>query len=58
MPGDIDGLGLARWVRRERPELKVILTTGLVRTTDYGLVLVKPYDYAALGRQVRAVLAH
>jgi two-component system, response regulator PdtaR len=26
MPGSMDGFGLAQWVRRERPWLKVILT--------------------------------
>src|SRR5512139_614094 len=32
MPGSMDGFGLARWLRRERPGLKIILTTGAGRT--------------------------
>src|SRR5262245_41278519 len=32
MPGSMDGFGLAQWVRRERPWLKVILTSGAART--------------------------
>jgi DNA-binding NtrC family response regulator len=28
LPGQIDGLGFARWVRENRPELPVILGTG------------------------------
>ena len=32
MPGSMDGFGLAQWVRRERPWLRVILTSGAART--------------------------
>src|SRR5215475_1706767 len=32
MPGDMDGFGLAQWVRREREHIKVILTSGVRRT--------------------------
>jgi CheY-like chemotaxis protein len=28
MPGDLDGIGLARWVHTHRPDLPVLLTTG------------------------------
>lgn len=28
MPGEMDGVGLALWVRSHRPELPVLLTTG------------------------------
>jgi CheY-like chemotaxis protein len=63
MPGSLDGFGLARWVRRERPELKVILTSGAVRTakdaTDFsahGPIVAKPYNHAKLASQLRALL--
>jgi CheY-like chemotaxis protein len=61
MPGSIDGFGLARWVRRERPDLKIILTSGAgqgARSTDEdGPILAKPYDHAELERRIRALLA-
>jgi CheY-like chemotaxis protein len=64
MPGSMDGFGLAQWVRRERPWLKVILTSGATRTAkeagdlcERGPVLAKPYDHAELERHIRALLA-
>ena len=64
MPGSMDGFGLARWVRRERPWLKVILTSGAARTAkeagdlcETGPILAKPYDHAELERHIRALLA-
>ena len=32
MPGSMDGFGLARWVRANRPNTKVILTSGVNRS--------------------------
>jgi CheY-like chemotaxis protein len=64
MPGSTDGFGLAQWVRRERPWLKVILTSGAARTAkaagdlcEHGPVLAKPYDHAELERHIRSLLA-
>jgi CheY-like chemotaxis protein len=64
MPGSMDGFGLAQWIRRERPWLKVILTSGAARTAkeagdlcETGPVLAKPYDHAELERNIRALLA-
>lgn len=60
MPGSIDGFGLANWVRRERPDLKVILTSGAghgARSRADGPVLAKPYDHGELERRIRALLA-
>jgi CheY-like chemotaxis protein len=64
MPGSMDGLGLARWVRRERPELKIILTSGAAHTAkeaadllERSPFLTKPYDHAELERHIRALLA-
>ncbi len=60
MPGSMDGFGLAQWVRRERPKLRVILTSGAARTTaeaaGHVAILAKPYDHAALERYIRALL--
>ena len=64
MPGRLDGFGLAQWVRRERPGLKVILTSGAARKAreagdlcEHGPFLAKTYDHAELERQIRALLA-
>jgi CheY-like chemotaxis protein len=58
MPGSMDGFGLAAWLRRERPEAKLILTSG---TEPSGIgelcpFLAKPYDHGELERRIRALL--
>jgi CheY-like chemotaxis protein len=64
MPGEMDGWALARWVRRERPEVRVILTSGLLRTTESagdlceeGPLLQKPYSHIELEHRIRLLLA-
>ncbi|MCC4595955.1 histidine kinase famiy protein [Xanthomonas campestris pv. phormiicola] len=64
MPGGLNGVMLAREVRRRRPKIKVLLTTGYAETslerTDAGgtefEVLSKPYNRQELIRKVRIVL--
>ncbi|WP_292177368.1 response regulator [Mesorhizobium sp.] len=34
MPGDLDGFGLARWIRQRQPGVKVILTSGCVKAAE------------------------
>jgi CheY-like chemotaxis protein len=67
MPGGMDGVALVREARRQRPELKALLTSGyMVRNVpnDSGAeaadlpLLSKPYEYADLARAVRAALDH
>lgn len=53
MPGDMDGLDLARRVASERPEIKVIVTSGKQwldssSLPDDGVFLPKPYRTAQL----------
>jgi DNA-binding response OmpR family regulator len=64
MPGSLDGVGLAKWLRRERPGLRIILTSGVPRQAseagelfEHGPFLAKPYDHAELERRIRALLA-
>jgi DNA-binding response OmpR family regulator len=64
LAGELDGFGLAQWVRRERPSVKVILTAGSERTAnaagdlcENGPVLAKPYDHAELARRIRSLTA-
>jgi DNA-binding response OmpR family regulator len=64
MPGTLNGFGLAQWVRRKRPEVRVILTSGISRTAQevrdlcaHGSLVAKPYDYGEIERHIRALLA-
>lgn len=58
MPGDIDGLELARSLRVSRPDLPVILTSGYPGADSSGFhVIAKPYDLAHVERDIKAVLA-
>lgn len=59
MPGAMDGVALAAEVRRLRPGIAVLLTTGWGDRADDrgGLELIgKPYRSADLTRKIRAVL--
>jgi DNA-binding NtrC family response regulator len=63
MPGSIDGFGLAKWIRENRPGLDVILTGTLPRTVDSAKELCeqgpisKPYDAQVVHNQIRRLLA-
>lgn len=59
IPGDLDGVALAAEVRRLRPGIPVLLTTGWGdRANDHGgLALIgKPYRSAELTRTIRDIL--
>jgi DNA-binding NtrC family response regulator len=63
MPGSVDGFGLAKWIRDNRPGLDVILA-GTVRRAvsaahelcENGL-MPKPYDPQAVHNNIRRLLA-
>ena len=59
LPGHMDGFDLARWIARERPEIAVLISSGLggsgVPKELEHLVLPKPYDGRSL---VSAVTEH
>jgi CheY-like chemotaxis protein len=51
MPGSFDGFGLAQWIRKHRPDLKVILTGSVEKAVhaagdlcSEGPHLAKPYE--------------
>jgi CheY-like chemotaxis protein len=57
MPGSIDGLGLARVIRSECPELKVILISAhhtSLEGPDYDAFFPKPYDAPAIISKVKS----
>jgi DNA-binding response OmpR family regulator len=63
MPGTLNGFGLAQWVRRERPGVRVILTSGVTRTAQeaqdlcaHGPLMDKPYDHTEVERRIQALL--
>jgi DNA-binding NtrC family response regulator len=59
MPGQVDGVGFARWVRARYPELPVILGSATPLPLDVCKefeFLLKPYDMDALSVHLRALL--
>lgn len=63
MPGQMDGFGLARWVREHRPGLPVILASGDSYKSDAARELCakeaffpKPYDLPTVLEQMRALI--
>jgi CheY-like chemotaxis protein len=63
MPGELDGLGLARWVRAHRPDLPVLLTSGYYGTGWLGerlerdvRLIQKPYTQDEVLTQIRRLL--
>lgn len=63
MPGELDGLGLARWVRAHRPNLPVLLTSGYYGTGWLGerlerdvRLIQKPYTQDEVLTQIRRLL--
>ncbi|MBV8682104.1 MAG: response regulator [Caulobacteraceae bacterium] len=62
MPGGIDGLELARRVRRVHPRTRLILTSGSVRPDPRqmpadGAFLSKPYSTDVVASTIRRMLA-
>ncbi len=64
MPGEMDGFGLARWVRAHRPGVKVILASGVVKAStaaadlcEHDSFFQKPYHEQQVVDRIRALLA-
>ena len=62
MPGSMDGLKLAHYVRGRWPPVKIIVTSGHVKLTEESLpggalFLPKPYEPAQITHKVRELLA-
>ena len=60
MPGDMDGFGLARWIRDHHPELPVLLTSGYSAARDAEAaemkLIEKPYSQAQVLNRIRALI--
>ncbi len=55
MPGDADGLALVHWIRANRPNIAIIITSGDAAKiaaarllVENDLVLPKPYDFESV----------
>ena len=62
MPGELDGLDLAAIAHRQRPDLKLIVTSGgrnmqADDVPDHGVFIPKPYDARVLTEVVEAKLS-
>lgn len=64
MPGEMNGFGLARWIRANRPGLPVILLSGDAQKADVAHELCeknelisKPFDFHAVAARLRASIA-
>lgn len=49
MPGEMDGVGFAQWLRQNHPAIRILLTSGGIRTVDPSIcddaLIAKPYKY-------------
>jgi CheY-like chemotaxis protein len=55
----LDGFALGRWIMDNKPGMKLLFTSGVVRSPGPGgeTVLPKPYKYDELLRRIRELLA-
>jgi DNA-binding NtrC family response regulator len=63
MPGEMNGFELAHWIRRQYPDVSVLLTSGmgnLPQSSGYGRengpVLPKPYTFDAVLTHIKRLL--
>ena len=63
MPGQMDGVGLAKWIRRFHPQLLVVLASGyvdpksLLKAADVDAIMQKPYAGTDVVRRLDMLLA-
>ena len=64
MPGEMDGMGLAKWVRENRSDLPVFLASGDIGKTNIARELcaeeplfAKPYNLDAVADRIRHAIA-
>ena len=59
MPGAMDGIGLAQWIRSHRPQVRVLITSGYTSRTQQagelssGPLIQKPYRPEDVVRRVQ-----
>lgn len=62
LPGTLNGIGLLRWMRSQRPQIPVLLTSGAIAVQDIPAdlrgsceLLLKPYDIDEVVRRIGPV---
>lgn len=63
LPGALNGIGLLRWMRSQRPQIPVLLTSGAIALQDIPAdlagscdLLLKPYDIDEVVRRLEPAL--
>ncbi len=61
MPGKLDGLGLAQWLRARRPDIPILLASGnpgkvAEAVKRCGRALSKPYDLDEVAGEIRKLV--
>jgi DNA-binding response OmpR family regulator len=61
MPGRLDGIGLAQWLRARHPEVQILLTSGRAESVSdairrCGRAMPKPYDMDQVAREIRKLV--
>jgi CheY-like chemotaxis protein len=56
MPGEIDGVALAQWLRMERPALKVMITSSNLGRSGADVFVAKPYSILSVIQTIRELL--
>lgn len=63
MPGWTDGIALALWVRKNHPQIKVIIVSGATNWSSAleglgveGVIIPKPYSVEAIALQAKELL--
>lgn len=63
MPGDVDGFGLAHWIKDNRPDLPVLITTGDIAKAqtahdlcEKNAIIPKPHDLPYLLARIRSAM--
>jgi CheY-like chemotaxis protein len=63
LPGAMNGIGLARWLRSHQPQIPILLTSGAIAAQDMPAelrgteLLLKPYDLDEVVRRITPLLA-
>lgn len=63
LPGSMNGIGLARWLRSHQPQIPVLLTSGAIAAQDMPAelrgteLLLKPYDLDEVVHRIAPLLA-
>jgi DNA-binding NtrC family response regulator len=62
MPGDLDGIDLARYIRRNHPKIKTIITSGHIKASELprelGPLIEKPYRHRRIAELIDEAMTY